>query len=142
MEAAVAIMAGDVDFAFLNPSSVLEHIRAGNLRVVLAISTKRYKAFPDVPTITEAGLGKAQISYRALMGPPDMPQHAVKVLEAVAKKIVSQEQFQKYLEQSMMQEEYMDSKKLAAFWDEDHKFVRQQMIDGGMLNPDGSIIKK
>lgn len=142
MDAAIAVMSGDIDFAFLNPSSVLEHVRAGNLKVTLAISTKRYKDFADIPTITELGLGKAQISYRALVGPPDMPQYAVTALEAAAKKIVATEQFQKYLDQSMMQEEYMDAKKLAAFWEENEKFVRQQMIDGGMLNKDGSIIKK
>ena len=142
MEAATNVMGGNIDFAFLNPSSVLEHVRAGNLRVLLAASTKRYKAFPDVPTITEAGLGKAQISYRALIGPPEMPQYAAKTLEATAKRIVESALFKKYMEQSMMQEEYMDAKQLAAFWEEDEKLVKQQMIDGGMLNKDGSIIQK
>ncbi len=142
MEAATNVMGGNIDFAFLNPSSVLEHVRAGNLRVVLAASTKRYKAFPDVPTVQEAGLGKPQISYRALMGPPEMPQHAVKTLETAAKKIVESAQFKKYMDQSMMQEEFMDAKKLAAFWEEDEKLVKQQMIDGGMLNKDGSIKQK
>ena len=142
MEAATNVMGGNLDFAFLNPSSVLEHVRAGNLRVILAASTRRYKAFPDVPTIQEAGLGKSQISYRALMGPPEMPQYAVKTLEAAAKKIVESAQFKKYMDQSMMQEEYMDAKKLAAFWEEDEKLVKQQMIDGGMLNKDGSILQK
>ena len=46
------------------------------------------------------------------------------------------------MEQSMMQEEFMPAKQLAAFWDEDEKFVRQQLIEGGMLNKDGTIIQK
>jgi putative tricarboxylic transport membrane protein len=142
MEAATNVMGGNIHFAFLNPSSVIEHVRAGNLRVVLAASTKRYQAFPDIPTVEEAGLGKPQISYRALIGAPNMPQPAVAALEAAAKKISQTAQFRKYMEQSMMQEEFMTSKQLAAFWDEDAKFVRQQLIDGGMLNKDGSIIAK
>jgi putative tricarboxylic transport membrane protein len=142
MEAATNVMGGNIHFAFLNPSSVIEHVRAGNLRVVLAASPKRYKAFPDVPTIEEAGLGKPQISYRALIGPPGMPSQAVTTLEAAAKKIVDSAQFKKYMEQSMMQEQFMPAKQLAAFWDEDEKFVRQQLIEGGMLNKDGTIIQK
>ncbi len=142
MEAATNVMGGNIDFAFLNPSSVLEHVRAGNLRVVLAASTKRYKAFLDIPTIQEAGLGKAQITYRSLMGPPNMPQYAAKTLEAAAKKIVESAPFKKYMEQSMMQEEYMNAKQLAAFWEDEEKLVKQQMIDGGMLNKDGSIKQK
>ncbi len=142
MEAATNVMGGNIHFAFLNPSSVIEHVRAGNLRVVLAASPKRYQAFPDVPTIEEAGLGKPQISYRALIGAPNMPAAAVTALEAAAKKIVQTGQFKKYMEQSMQQEAFMTGKQLASFWDEDAKFVRQQLIDGGMLNKDGSIIQK
>jgi len=141
IEAATNVMGGNIDFAMGNPGPLLEHVRAGNLRVLLAASTKRYKTFPDVPSIVEAGLGKPQISYRSLIGPPNMPQYAATALAAAAKKITETEQFKKYLDQSLQQEEYMDAKQLAAFFEEEEKFEREQMIEAGMLNPDGSMKK-
>jgi tripartite-type tricarboxylate transporter receptor subunit TctC len=142
MEAATNVMSGNIDFAFMNPVGVVDHVRAGTLRVVLSASTRRYKAFPDVPTVEEAGLGKSLISYRCLIGPPDMPQYAQNTLEAAAKKIVDSGIFKKYMEQSMQHEEYMTAKQIYALFEQEEGQVKQQMIDGGMLNKDGSIIQK
>lgn len=49
-------------------------------------------------------LGEIRINVeRGIMGPPNMPAHAVKALEAGARKILDSPRFQKYLETSMQQ---------------------------------------
>jgi len=133
LEAASNVLGGNLDFAFLNPTSVVEHVRAGNLRVILAGTKERYKAFPDAPTIIEAGLGEPDMTYRGFMGPPGMPAYAVKTLEAAAKKIMKSPRFQKHLEMSMMQEEYMDAREYAKFIERDYQSVKKQMTEAGML---------
>ena len=75
-QAALNVIGGNIDCAFVNPTMIYEHVRAGNLRVVLSGSPKRYKNFPDAPTIEELGFGKALPAYRHIFGPPDMPEYA------------------------------------------------------------------
>jgi len=132
-EAASNVLGGNIDFAFLNATSVIEQVRAGNLRVILAGTKERYKAFPDAPTILETGLGEPDMTYRGFIGPPAMPAYAVKVLEAAAKKILKSPQFQKHLEMSMMQEEWMDSREYAKFLDKNFESVKKSLTDAGML---------
>jgi putative tricarboxylic transport membrane protein len=133
MEAASNVLGGNVDFAFLNATSVIEHVRAGNLKVILAGTKERYKAFPDAPTILEAGLGEPDMTYRGFIGPPNMPSYAVKTLEAAAKKILKSPRFQKHLEMSMMQEEWMDTREYAKFLDKDFESVKKKLTEAGML---------
>lgn len=133
MEAASNVLGGNIDFAFLNPTSVIEHVRAGNLRVILAGTAERYKDFPDAQTILEAGLGDPDMTYRGFMGPPDMPEYAVKTLEAAAKKILESERFKRHLEQSMMQPAWMDSREYGKFLEKQSAVVRNQFLEAGML---------
>ena len=132
-KAAMNVMGGNIDFAFLNPIEVNELVRAGELKVVLAASSKRYKAYPDAPTIGEAGLGKPQVSFRAVIGPPEMPDYAVRKMESVLQKVVKTDRFQKFLSDTMMQEDYMDAKGLTEFMKEWEPFIKSQLIIGGII---------
>jgi putative tricarboxylic transport membrane protein len=134
-EAASNVLGGNVDCTFLNPTSVIDHVRAGNLRVLLSGSAERYKDFPDVPTIKEAGLGEPSMTYRGIMGPSNMPEYAVKVLEAGARKILDSPRFQKYLEQSMMQQAWMSAAEYGKFLTKEQEVVRQQFIEAGAIKP-------
>jgi tripartite-type tricarboxylate transporter receptor subunit TctC len=49
------LLAGQVDF-FFDPGIGLNQVRAGKLRLLAVGSPKRSPAFPDVPTLDEAGL--------------------------------------------------------------------------------------
>lgn len=86
VEATLAVLGGHADFSFGNPSGLIEHVKAGSLRVLLSGAPSRYPVFPDVPTIQEAGLGVPIATNRGFVGPPDMPEYAVKKLEAAFKK--------------------------------------------------------
>jgi tripartite-type tricarboxylate transporter receptor subunit TctC len=49
------LLAGQIDFYF-DPGIALSHVRAGKLKMLAVASLKRSSAFPDVPTLDEAGL--------------------------------------------------------------------------------------
>ena len=49
------LLAGQIDFYF-DPGIGLGHVRAGKLKMLAVASAKRVAAFPDVPTLAEAGL--------------------------------------------------------------------------------------
>ena len=50
------LMAGRVQVMFESMSSIIQHHRAGRLRGLATTSPKRSSAYPDIPTIDEAGV--------------------------------------------------------------------------------------
>lgn len=108
-EALLNILGGTVQFAFVTPELPLDYVRTGKMRVLLAGALNRYSQYRDVPTVKEAGMGEPLLIYRGIMGPPNMPDYAVKKLEAVFKKVANSDRFKKYGEDSMMQPAWMSS---------------------------------
>jgi tripartite-type tricarboxylate transporter receptor subunit TctC len=49
------VLSGQVPFAFMAPSDILEHHRAGKLRILAITGVGRATQLPDVPTFVEAG---------------------------------------------------------------------------------------
>lgn len=51
-----ALLAGDIDIAWVNLPPVLGHVKAGRLRALAVGSPARDPSLPDVPTLVEAGV--------------------------------------------------------------------------------------
>ena len=49
------MLSGQLPFAFLAPSDILEHHRAGKLRILAITGKNRFSQLPDVPAFPEAG---------------------------------------------------------------------------------------
>ena len=54
--AAIAVMSGEIDFAFGATIGLLGNVRAGKLRAVAVTGTKRFAELPQVPTVAESGV--------------------------------------------------------------------------------------
>lgn len=134
-EAATAVMGGNIDFAILNPTSIADQVRAGNLRVLLASTPKRYSQFSDAPTIEEAGLGQADVSTRGIIGPPNMPAYAVTKLEAMFKKFTETDAWKKYLDDSLQLPGWQSTKEYSEW------IVKQEPVEKAKLEKAG-LLKK
>jgi putative tricarboxylic transport membrane protein len=132
-EATLAVLGGNADFQFSNPSAVIEHVKAGKLRVLLAGAPSRYAGFPNVPAIKEAGCGDPMIAYRGFAGPPDMPDYAVKKLEGAFKKVFETPQFKKYMDDTMQQPFWLSSMEYGKFLDEENERIRNGLDGLGLL---------
>src|SRR6185312_9773800 len=53
--AALDLIGGQVDLAFLNLPAVLSQVRGGELRALAVASATRARALPETPTMAEAG---------------------------------------------------------------------------------------
>lgn len=53
--AVIDLLAGNVTLMFANPTSVVPHVKAGKLRAIAVLGTKRNEALPQAQTATEAG---------------------------------------------------------------------------------------
>jgi len=79
------LLGGQVQMGIFDVPVVLPHIRAGKLKALAITSLKRSAALPDVPTTVELGYAKVlSDNWYGLIGPPGMPQAALKRIHAAA----------------------------------------------------------
>lgn len=72
------LIGGHVDFSFPTTAAALPHAAAGKLRVLGITSGKRSQAYPDVPTLAEAGVpGFEVMGWYGGIGPARMPKDVV-----------------------------------------------------------------
>ena len=83
------VVSGKVAFIFDNLPSSAEMIRAGKARGFAITTSKRSPAFPDMPTMAEAGLPGYEIySWNALFAPAGTPKEIIAKLNDAANKAV------------------------------------------------------
>jgi tripartite-type tricarboxylate transporter receptor subunit TctC len=68
------LLGGQVDAAFVNINSIIQHIRAGKVRALGISSAQRSPLLPDVPTLDEQGVKGAEVqSWQAVAAPKGIP---------------------------------------------------------------------
>src|SRR3546814_14102529 len=80
---------------FTTVASVASHIKSGTLRALAVTSAERSPAFPDLPTLAEAGVpGYQAESWYGLYAPANTPDAVIKRLNASVAKAVQSPAFQ------------------------------------------------
>ncbi len=81
--AMLALLGNEIDLIFEGLGSASPHIRGGKIRALAVTSPKRSPAFPDVPTMAEAGVpGFESISWYGLWAPAGTPKDVIQKLQA------------------------------------------------------------
>src|SRR5258707_10452565 len=81
-ERIAALLGGHVDMMIVDPSEAGEQVRAGNLRVIAQVNERRLPAFPDIPTIKEAGYDIPNVpQMRGVVGAPGMSAETIAFYE-------------------------------------------------------------
>lgn len=82
-----ATISGEVQLAIPVMASAATHVKAGRLRMLAVTSAKRPQAFPDVPTVREAGIpGYVYETWFGLFAPAGIPKPILAKLNQVAVK--------------------------------------------------------
>jgi tripartite-type tricarboxylate transporter receptor subunit TctC len=89
----IPMISNDVQIAFINASSVIEMIRAGNLRALAVTTDKRLTELPNTPTMSEVGYpGIGTNAWQGLFAPKKTPPAVVaKIHAAVVEALKSEE---------------------------------------------------
>lgn len=89
--AVLAVLSGQVEVSFVNITPQIQHVKAGKLRALAIGSSNRSKIFPDVPTMSEAGLkGYLSESWNGLAAPAGTPPAVIdRLYRAMAKVMAS-----------------------------------------------------
>jgi tripartite-type tricarboxylate transporter receptor subunit TctC len=75
-------VAGQTQLLFTAGTQSLEHVKAGNLRLVAVTEDKRSSLLPDVPTVAETLPGYEMTVWYGAFGPAGLPQTVVEKLNA------------------------------------------------------------
>ena len=82
-----SLIGGQVDLAFDGLGSSAGHIRSGTIKPIAVAAKERAKAFPNVPTAAEAGMGDYVVStWYAMWAPAGTPPEAVEKMTAAIQK--------------------------------------------------------
>jgi tripartite-type tricarboxylate transporter receptor subunit TctC len=93
------LLGGQIDMMFTTVASVAQYINSGKLRALAVTSGKRSPAWPDLPTLAEAGVvGYMAESWYAVYAPAGTPAAAVARLNAALKQAVKSENFRSRVE--------------------------------------------
>ena len=88
-QAITDLIGGSVDLMFNSIPPVIQHIRAGRLRLLAVSSAKRSPQLPDVPTVSEAGVpGYEFTTWFGLLAPARTPPAILARLNAELVKVV------------------------------------------------------
>jgi tripartite-type tricarboxylate transporter receptor subunit TctC len=72
------LMAGQVHLMFDNISSIGPHARQGRVRGIAVSGLRRSPVFPDLPTVSEAGVtGYETVAWGGIIGPARLPKEVV-----------------------------------------------------------------
>jgi tripartite-type tricarboxylate transporter receptor subunit TctC len=76
-------MSGEVHLVVIGIPAAAPHIKAGKLRALAVIDSKRAAALPDVPTVAEAGLPDFEVTtWYGVLAPAGTPRPIVARLNA------------------------------------------------------------
>jgi putative tricarboxylic transport membrane protein len=131
-ERIAALLGGHVDMMVIEPQEAGEHIRAGNMRVIAQVTTQRLEAFPNVPTLKEAGFDVPVVpQVRGIVAPPGIPADVVAYYEDLFARMVQTPEWKKYLVDNQFQDGFMKSAELSKFFDEFIVTMRNILKDAG-----------
>jgi tripartite-type tricarboxylate transporter receptor subunit TctC len=87
--ALIGTLSGEVALVFGNALTVKPHVASGRLRALGIASAKRSEAFPDMPTIAEAGVpGYRSDAVLGLLAPARTPQQIIDFLNVESHRVM------------------------------------------------------
>jgi tripartite-type tricarboxylate transporter receptor subunit TctC len=117
--AVIALLGGNVDAVASGPATVIQHVKAGKLRVLASWGDKRLASLPDVPTLTESGFNAVFFQWAALFAPAGTPESVVAKLREAARASASDPRFVAAMATVETPIQYLDAPELQRFWEDD-----------------------
>lgn len=98
-----ALLAAEVHTSFSSMVPAIPHIRSGRLRPIGVTPAKRWRALPDVPSISETVPGYEVVHWYGMWGPKALPQTIITRWNNEVARIMKTEAMQKWFENEGME---------------------------------------
>jgi tripartite-type tricarboxylate transporter receptor subunit TctC len=119
--AVVALLGGNVEFISSGPSTVVQHVKVGKVRVLATWGDARHPALPDVPTLKELGYDARFSQWTGLFVPAGTPEAVIVKLRDAARAAVQDEALRAVFIKVETPLQYLDQPEFAVFWDADSR---------------------
>ena len=127
------LLAGNVQIIIPQPQDVNEHIVAGRVRPIAALTEKRLTVLPNVPTIKEQGINIPIIANaRGVVAPPGISKDVVEYWEDFFARLIRTASWKQYLEQNQVEDVFLKGAALAPFLDEQITLMRSVLQMAGI----------
>ena len=117
--AVVGLLAGNIDAVSTGPSTVIQHVKAGTVRVLASWGDHRLASLPDVPTLSESGFNAVFFQWSGLFAPAGTPAPVLAKLRDAARIAAADPAFVAALATVQTPVQYLDAPELQRFWDAD-----------------------
>jgi len=122
------LVAGSVDIVIPQPQDAAEQMAAGKARAIAAITERRLRVLPDVPTIGEQGIAIPIIAnVRGIVGPPGMAPAAVAYWEDLFARLAKTKSWRAYVEENQVEDVFLRGGEMPAFLDEQIELMRKML---------------
>lgn len=131
--AVAALLGGQVDAISTGPSSILQHVKAGSVRVLAHWGDKPLDSLPDVPSLGDAGYDVKFVQWSGIFVPKNVPAEVIERLRAATRKVAQDPAVQAKVLAAGSPIEYLDADEFQAYWDEDDAVLRKAVQDIGKV---------
>lgn len=128
-----AMIEGRIDWGCGVAAEILPHVESGVLRVIAVLSEERSEAFPDVPTLAEAGVPVTFHLWRGLMGPPDLPEADQKRWHAIIERMRTSDAWKAYLARNGQADAFLPGQAFRDFLDREWDWYEKHLGMAGLL---------
>ena len=119
--AVTALLGGSLDAVASGPSTVVQHVKAGKLRVLANWGPERHPALPDVPTLRELGVTVEFAQWAGLFAPTGTPEPIISALRKASRDMQDDPAFKQTFVTLQTPLAYLDAPAFRAYWDIDAK---------------------
>lgn len=109
------LLGGHIDAVCCSLPEAAAQLESGQIRALAVMSGERLAAYPEVPTVKEAGIDWEAMGWRGLMLPKETPQVIVDKLVAALEKITASEAYVDFMKANGFGEEIKPPAAFAEF---------------------------
>ncbi|WP_215831222.1 tripartite tricarboxylate transporter substrate binding protein [Pelorhabdus rhamnosifermentans] len=131
-----ALLGGHIQVAILNPGSVKNFVQNGTIKI-LAVASKKHLTDPilaDAKTFQEQGINIFYNSRYGIAVPKETPMAIKDALAEELKKIITDPEFKKSVENLGLQYEYLGPKESEERWLTDRRELTKALQETGILD--------
>lgn len=130
-EDTLSLLGGHTDVFVDAASSILPHVEAGKVRLLVAISSKRFKTHPDIPIFSELGYPEFSVDlWNGWYAPKGLPKPIMDKFVSVFEKVSSQPSVQAQLEKGGMIGDFLGPQEFAALIEKEYRLYMKLAKQG------------
>ena len=129
-QAAVAAVAGEIQYVTGSASQTMSLVKAGKLRPLAVMQKTRIGSLPDVPSAPEAGFPELEYkTWFALWGPAKLPPDVLAKLSAALKEVLAREDIRAQLDKGGVDPAFSTPQEFDAMFRADHARWNRLLTD-------------